>query len=643
MPELLTFAAPRAPADVPDDPTHDLVVAVAERFAALAAGPSAAVLEGATQALRQTSGPETVVLERLARGFALSPFERDLLVLAGLPEEHEAFADLARACHVHGEPRVSVATAVRVLDLDAPGRCHLRRALGTGPLARSGLVATGGPVPPPEQTLVLADGLWDVIRGGGRWPLGLHPLPDPATAPLGSFPTDDLLVALADEPRVVVVQAGPGRSAEDVAAHVRAALTRARRRAVLLRPVDVQGGQVDPLGCHLVGRDAVPVVVGACEQPPLPHFPGPVVLCLGPGDDAALDDRPSVELHADRLSLGEELSMWQTLAPELDDPSRLVGLLRVDGPRAGRVMADARLGARSRDRRLEADDVVLRARRRSDARLPASVRRSTPTTSWERLVTTPANEALLQSLVDRVRGQVVVLHDWGFAAVGGTRGARTLLAGPPGTGKTLSAHVVAADLGLDLLTVDLSALVSKWLGETEKNIGGVFDAAERCQAVLFFDEADSIFGRRTDSGDAQARWANLETAYLLSRMDAFDGLVVLATNLRGNIDEAFTRRLDIVVEYDEPGPDERLRLWRAHLPPEAPLAPDVDLLRLAWLYPVTGGTVRNAVLSAAFRAAGHGGRITQPMLVDGVRREYQKSGRTFPGAPRDRTASPGDA
>jgi len=283
---------------------------------------------------------------------------------------------------------------------------------------------------------------------------------------------------------------------------------------------------------------------------------------------------------------------------------------------------------------LDVDAIIRRVRRRSDVQLPASVRRIEPTARRDRLVTTADNEALLCSLVDRVRTQVRVLHDWGFAGVGGTRGVRALLSGPPGTGKTLSAEITAAELGLDLLVVDLSALVSKWIGETEKNIAEVFGAAEYSQAVLFFDEADAIFGKRTEAGDAQARWANLETAYLLSRIDTYEGLVLLASNLRTNIDQAFVRRLDVIVEFDEPGPVEREALWRAHLPPDAPLAADVDLAQLAGLYPITGGVIRNAALAAAFHTAGRGGVIGQRALIEAIRREYQKAGRSFPGVPR---------
>src|SRR5690606_20421994 len=148
------------------------------------------------------------------------------------------------------------------------------------------------------------------------------------------------------------------------------------------------------------------------------------------------------------------------------------------------------------------------------------------------------------------------------------------------------------------------------------------------------DEADAVFGRRTDGGDAQSRWANLETAHLLARIDAFEGLVLLATNLRGNIDDAFVRRLDVIVEFDEPGDEERRRLWAAHLPASAPMADDVDLGQLSAVYQITGGLIRNAALTAAFRAAADERLIDQQTLLDAVAQEYRKAGRSFPGMPR---------
>ncbi|GAA3650880.1 ATP-binding protein [Nocardioides ginsengisoli] len=620
----------------------DRLAPVADAFAALAAGELAAACRQAVADLRATGWAGSEVLDRLADAYGLSPFEADLLVLTGLPEEHEAFARLARSAHPLGESRLSIGAVAATLGLDAGGRAHLREVLETGPLVTHGLLLAPGAAPLPDRGLHLADRLWSLLRGGTAWPAGVEPMPVPVMAP-EDFPEDRFVAATLahrDQAHLVLLSAERGRTVTDLAAHAVSALGRAGRRAVVLPPAALEAPAVGP---HLVARGVVPVVAGACESPPLPRHPGPVVVCVPFGrSGAVLDERSVLELGVAARSLGAEQRMWQTLVPELNGASgRLAGVLRVDAATATHAVEDARLAARTGHESLGVPQIVGRARRRSDARLPASVRRSSPTTGRARLVTTERNDALLTSLLDRMRGQVRVLHEWGFAGVGGVRGVRALFSGPPGTGKTLSAQILAAELGLDLLSVDLSALVSKWLGETEKNIGEVFEAAELCQAVLFFDEADAIFGRRTDAGDAQARWANLETAYLLSRIDEFDGLVVLATNLRSNIDEAFVRRIDVIIEYDDPEVPERERLWRAHLPDQAPLAADVDPRELAEPYAVSGGVIRNAALSAAFHAAEHGREITQSMLVEALRREYDKSGRTFPGAPRIPVTSSG--
>ena len=208
-----------------------------------------------------------------------------------------------------------------------------------------------------------------------------------------------------------------------------------------------------------------------------------------------------------------------------------------------------------------------------------------------------------------------------------------LLSGPPGTGKTLAAEVVAHALGVDLMIVDISQVVSKWIGETEKHLAEAFDSAERSQAVLLFDEADALFGKRTEVSDAHDRFANLETAYLLSRLERFDGLTILSTNLKQNIDPAFLRRLEFVIDFDEPSPADREALWRCHLPAEAPLADDVNLKELATLYPIVGGLIRNASVAAGFLAAAANTAISRNHLLGAVRREYEKSAKSFPGLP----------
>jgi SpoVK/Ycf46/Vps4 family AAA+-type ATPase len=280
------------------------------------------------------------------------------------------------------------------------------------------------------------------------------------------------------------------------------------------------------------------------------------------------------------------------------------------------------------------DDVAASMRARSGLSLSAAVKLVRPIATWSDLVLPADHEEQLREDIDRLLHQARVLDDWGFLdGRPGARGDRMLFAGPPGTGKTLSAEVMAHALDVDLLVVDISRVVSKWIGETEKNLAEVFDAAEHAQAVLFFDEADALFGRRTEVSDAHDRYANLETAYLLSRLERFEGLAILATNLRQNLDPAFLRRLEIVVDFEAPGTEEREALWRCHVPGGAPLGPDVSLRELAAIYPVVGGLIRNAAVAAGFLAASAGTPIDRHHFMRAIRREYEKQGKPFPGAP----------
>lgn len=180
---------------------------------------------------------------------------------------------------------------------------------------------------------------------------------------------------------------------------------------------------------------------------------------------------------------------------------------------------------------------------------------------------------------------------------------------------------------MELYRIDLAAVVSKYIGETEKNLERIFRAADRGDAVLLFDEADALFGKRSEVRDAHDRYANVEIAYLLQRLEAYDGLAVLTTNLLGNMDEAFVRRLDFVLEFPMPEEAERLAIWRLALPAEAPLGEDVDLPFLARKFKLAGGHIRNIALAAAFLAAPDGGCITMKHLVRATRREYQKIGK----------------
>lgn len=205
-----------------------------------------------------------------------------------------------------------------------------------------------------------------------------------------------------------------------------------------------------------------------------------------------------------------------------------------------------------------------------------------------------------------------------------------MFAGESGTGKTLSAEVIAADLGLDLYVVQLSSVVDKYVGETEKNLERIFSEADRTDAVLLFDEADAVFGKRSDVKDAHDRYANLESAYLLQRLESFSGIAVLTTNLRANIDDAFTRRLDLVVDFPFPDEDQRLALWR-HSLAHVPCADDIDPALCARDFELAGGSIRSAVVTAAYAAATRGGSVTSDDLLAGAQREYRKAGRLVVG------------
>jgi hypothetical protein len=269
-------------------------------------------------------------------------------------------------------------------------------------------------------------------------------------------------------------------------------------------------------------------------------------------------------------------------------------------------------------------------RRRSSRRLGEVAQKLAPPHGWDDLVVDEARLEQLWEMCGQVRQRERVLGDWGFGAKLATgRGLSVLFSGPPGTGKTMAAGVIANELHLDLYRVDLSRVVSKYIGETEKNLSRIFAEAESSGSVLLFDEADALFGKRTEISDAHDRYANIETSYLLQRMEEFEGIAILASNLRQNMDEAFLRRLGFVVEFPFPDAAHRLRIWRGHLRADAPFADDLDLELLAGRLAVSGGNIRNIVVAAAFLAATAGRPIGMEQLLRAARREFEKVGKLW--------------
>jgi hypothetical protein len=612
----------------------------AEAIAFLRAWAAAAALPASEPPL--TAYP----LDRLTAALGLSPFDLDLLVLAGMAEEHEGICGVLRTLHPRGEPRATAGLAAQVLCEGPEERLLLRAALEGGPLVRSCALKLQGDGPFFERSLTPAEALWSALSDVDAWPQGAPRIRAASpSAGLEAWLETQAARRAAEalsrgEPRTLLVTA----EHEDIALHRAAALADAARvRSVKIAlptgaPVEVERAAL----LHSVLRGAVPLLrvapaegAGAVQLPDLDDFAGPAVLCVRAGCGAVHGVRPVIALEAEPLGHAARARMWAAALPGLADRGpELAARYALEPAPAGEVASDVAAMESLEAREAGLDDVAQSVRTRSALPLAAGIQLVRPRAGFDDLVLPPDRLAQLKEAVARLIHQGKVLDEWGFLArKRGARGVRMLFSGPPGTGKTLSAEVLAGALGVDLLAVDISRVVSKWIGETEKNLASVFDAAERAQAVLLFDEADALFGKRTEVSDAHDRYANLETAYLLARLERFEGLAVLSTNLHQNIDAAFLRRLEFVIDFEEPGQPERETLWRCHVPEAAPVAPDVRFAELAALYPVVGGVIRNAAVAAAFLAASDGSAITRHHLVRALRREYEKCGRTFPGMP----------
>ncbi len=343
----------------------------------------------------------------------------------------------------------------------------------------------------------------------------------------------------------------------------------------------------------------------------------------------------SIHLPAPDLLARERL--WSRFAVEreaacADDVSwaDLAGRFRLTPGRMDAALTTARDLARlrGRDACITNADLTEGCYAQSNRRLGGLARRLSKGRGWTDL-TLPANtRAQLEELCAQVRHRRRVYDEWGFArncALG--NGLCALFYGASGVGKTMAVEVIASALQLEVYKIDLSTVVSKYIGETEKNLSRIFDEGETSNAILFFDEADALFGKRSEVKDAHDRYANVEINYLLQRIEEFDGLVILASNLRKNIDDGFFRRMHFAIEFPMPDTGHRYRIWRQHFPPAARVADDVDFTFLAERIPVAGGSIRNIVLNAAFLAAEEPGEIRMAHLIRATRREYEKIGR----------------
>ena len=251
---------------------------------------------------------------------------------------------------------------------------------------------------------------------------------------------------------------------------------------------------------------------------------------------------------------------------------------------------------------------------------------------WEDLVLPTRQKTLLQDACNQILFEYKVYKSWNFGGkVAYGRGVSMLFTGPPGTGKTMAAQVMANALQMELFKVDLSGVMSKYVGETEKNLGAIFDEMKKSKNILFFDEADALFGKRSEVKDSHDKYANAQTAYLLQKMEEYDGIIILATNYMQNFDEAFKRRLKFVVDFPFPDVAQRLTLWQKVFPKQTPLGMDVDFEYLAQRFSLSGSNIKNVAVSAAFLAASHqeDTPISMLHLLTAIQREYEKLGKTL--------------
>ncbi len=640
----------------PDDRFRGLYISDAEVDGLLAGGrPSVLAApdpEASTRLAEAESAADAaedagadIRLRRLARSFGLDALDVELLLVALAPDLDPRFERLYAYLHDDvSRRRASTGLALELCGAP-PGSAQRRRLGPAGPLVAGGLLLledadrpfltrslrvsdrvtghlVGDDTPDPlvESVTTSSSGaeVGDVARlaraiGRGT---GLVYLREPAAGAGLSM----AVAAFTDAGRPVLPldlnRLGPDDDAKELS-------RRAAREARLLG-AGLVAGPIEALVQR--GGDGGR---GAESIRALAESPCPVVLLGGRGWDPQWSGVVPLLLDACLPALEERTALWR-LALDGDeptgiDPAEATAGFRLTPEQILRAAQAARLEADGRPSSV--DDLRRGARAQNGAGLERLARRITPRVEWDDLVLPPNVVAQLHELVARVRQRDKVLDGWGLGErTSKGRGIKALFAGDSGTGKTISAEVVARDLGLDLYVIDLSTVIDKFVGETEKNLDRIFAEADRLNGVLLFDEADALFGKRSEVKDAQDRYANVEVAYLLQRMELFDGLAVLTTNLRSNLDEAFARRLDAIVDFPLPEDDDRRRLWALHLRPGLPIADDVDLSFLAQAFKISGGNIHNIVLAAAFLAAADDRPVQMADLIRATEREYRKLG-----------------
>ncbi|QES10836.1 ATP-binding protein [Streptomyces venezuelae] len=645
----LAVARRRAGDPDPDDPYRGQYLSpeAAGRLLDAPDGPLLSVLPAA-------EAPPGSPLHVLAARFGLDPLDVDLLLVALAPDLDTRFEQLYGYLNDDlTRRRPTVGLALELCGRSGASAARFRLS-PTAPLVAGGLLEVAEPERPPlSRLLVVPDRVTAHLLGDTS--------PEPRLAVVLREAAEDPAVDPAERDRATAAIShgtahvhlrARGGDPEGLAV---AALRAGGRRVLALDPAVLGRDALDvPALARATAREArlvgAGVLLGPLEE--LPDKPGertrllralsaelrgiPLFTYGTSGWEPGWAADTPVTLTVAAASPDRQAARWRH-ALEREDPdrdgavdglARSVAAHRLDAGQLRRAAGAAVRTAALDGRPVSPEDLRSAVRAQNGAGLARLARRVEPAVGWDDLVLPETTHRGLRELAVRARHRDQVLGQWGMRPGGGRgRGVIALFAGPSGTGKTMSAEVVAADLGMDLYVVDLSTVVDKYVGETEKNLERIFTEASAVNAVLLFDEADAIFGKRSEVKDAQDRHANVESAYLLQRMESFDGIAVLTTNLRANLDEAFTRRLDVIADFPVPDAAQRLALWERCLGDRLPRADDLDLGFCADRFELAGGSIRACAVTAAYDAAASGAPLAMEQLVTAVAQEYRKLGR----------------
>ncbi len=604
---------------------------------------------------RYAAGPLRLIAERLG----LDPLEVDLVAAAAAPHLSLDVARLYRFAIADFTARLPTAAFLCELitdDPDAAMQAHgaLR---GDGRLVAGGLVRLDGEgwpagAPGTHRGVFVAPAVLAFLRGEAS----LTPAPRGAARPeriSADIPAQaararvDVLLGEARPRAVLIGAAGSGRQQLVLEACAR------RGRAVAVvdlealprAPADFTDALLEVvLDARLRGEALLLRGDGFFARPDEPRLPALARTLYGLDGPLFLVARQRVgELQRLGVALdevevplpdeGAQRRQWQAslAARGVERPALVDELASAFSLTPGAIERAVRLGRRAADlagEPLEVRHVADAARRQIRHALDTIAEPVSTTLGWDDVVLPPRVIETLREIVSQARHRARVFDTWGFRrTMAYGRGLACLFAGPPGTGKTMLAGIIAAEVGRALYRVDLSRVVSKWVGETEKNLARIFDEAEQAQVILFFDEADSLFSARTEVKGANDRFANMEVNYLLQRMESFDGMTILTTNFERGLDPAFRRRLRFQVHFPLPDAEQRAEMWQRMIPAQMPIDGEIDFSRLGKRFKLSGGNIKNAVLRAAFYAAERGSGLDQRLLVRAAEAESRELGR----------------